>query len=448
MIDAMTRRSVLQTASAGFATAFSADFAAGAAPALAAVPAAKSGRVLRPDFLWGAATSGHQVEGGNVNSDSWVTEHLTPSAFPEPSGDACDSWNRWREDIALVKRLGLNTYRFGIEWARIEPERGEWSMAALAHYRAMLDACAEAGLKPLVTYSHFTVPRWFAGLGGWEVAANVDHFVRFCEMAARALGTGYAHALTFNEPNLTAQLLWQRDFKAAAPFFAMGNAEAAKRIGTERFSSTLTAPPEAVFANMASAHHRAIAAIKSVRPDVQLGLSLAVADEQAAPGESARAAKIVQVYQPWFEVVARDDFVGVQTYGRNVVGREADLAPPEGVELTETGMEFYPEALGATVRWVAGATGRPILVTENGVATSDDTRRIAYIDRALASLAKVIAEGVDVRGYVHWSLLDNFEWNRAYTAHFGLVAVDRTTFARTVKPSALHLGAYARANRI
>ncbi|MBF7015309.1 glycoside hydrolase family 1 protein [Novosphingobium sp. HR1a] len=416
---------------------------ASASPLLAASP-----RRLRSDFLWGAATAGHQVEGGNVNSDSWVSEHLRPSAFAEPSGDACDSWNRWREDIDLVKRMGLNTYRFGIEWARIEPEQGEYSLAALAHYRAMIDYCADLGIHPFITYSHFTVPRWFAGIGGWEDAANTDHFLRFCERAARALGPGYAHALTFNEPNLAAQLSWQPEFRKSMPFFILGDKAAARMIGSDRFSATLTANTARTVPNQIIAHHRATEAIKSVRSDLQVGLSLSMADEQAAPGASALKDKINQVYAPWFEAVSKDDFIGVQTYGRAVVGVDADIPPEPGVEQTLTQMEFYPEALEATVKWAARATGRPVIVTENGVAVTDDTRRIAYIDRALAGLGRAIESGVDVRGYIHWSLLDNFEWNRAYTAPFGLVAVDRTSFARTIKPSGPHLGAYARRNRI
>ncbi|WP_395337487.1 family 1 glycosylhydrolase [Novosphingobium sp. BL-8H] len=440
MIDRMSRRRLLQSAGAGVVTA--------AASPLLGATAAQNAHRLPPGFLWGAATAGHQVEGGNVNSDSWVSEHLTPSAFAEPSGDACDSWNRWREDIDIVKRIGLNTYRFGIEWSRIEPERGEWSLAALAHYRQMLEYCAKLGLRAMVTYSHFTVPRWFAAAGGWEEAANVDPFVRFCEKAARALGTGYSHALTFNEPNLAAQLSWQPDFRQAMSLFAMGNAAAARMVGSDRFSSTLTANPARVVPNQIAAHHRAVEAIKTIRPDLQLGLSLAMADEQAAAGDSALERKIAAVYTPWFDAVKKDDFVGVQTYGRNIVGRDADLPPPPQVERTQTGMEFYPEALEATVKWVARATGRPIIVTENGVATADDKRRVVYIDRALAGLGRAMASGVDVRGYIHWSLLDNFEWNRAYTAQFGLVSVDRQTFARTVKPSALHLGRYAADNRL
>ncbi|MFK4870387.1 glycoside hydrolase family 1 protein [Novosphingobium sp. ZW T3_23] len=439
MVDIMSRRRLMQVAGA-------AAMMAGATPLFAA--ATRKPRVLRSDFLWGAATAGHQVEGGNVNSDSWVSEHLKPSAFAEPSGDACDSWNRWREDIDIVKRLGLNTYRFGIEWSRIEPERGEWSLAALAHYRQMLDYCAQLGLRALVTYSHFTVPRWFAAAGGWEEPSNVDLFVRFCEKAARALGDGYSHALTFNEPNLAAQLSWQPEFRQAMPMFAMGNAAAARQVGSDRFSSTLTADQARAVPHQIVAHQRAVEAIKSVRPDLQLGLSLSMADEQAGPGKSALQRKIAEVYAPWFEAVAKDDFVGVQTYGRAVVGPDGDLPPLGGVELTQTGMEFYPEALEATVKWAAKATGRPIIVTENGVATGDDSRRIAFIDRALAGLGRAVDAGVDVRGYIHWSLLDNFEWNRAYTARFGLVSVDRNTFARTIKPSGSHLGTYARTNRI
>lgn len=428
-----TRRSMLQMGGGSLALAM-------AGPALAAK------RSLGPDFLWGAATAGHQVEGGNVNSDSWVMEHLPHSSFAAPSGDACDSFHRWPEDIALVKEMGLNCYRFGIEWSRIEPERGEFSIAALRHYRAMVDGCVASGLKPFVTFSHFTVPRWFAAAGGWEERANIDAFLRFCEKAARSLGSDYRHALTFNEPNLAAQLSWQPEFRGGMPYFAQGNAAAARAVGSDRFSSTPVFDIQKAGPIQAEAHKRAIEVIKSVRPDLKIGLSLSVADEQAGPGKNSLKRKIDEVYAPWFETVTKDDFVGVQTYGRAVVGDGVDLPPPADVERTQTGMEFYPQALGAAVQWVAKATGRPIIVSENGVATPDDNRRIVYIDRALASLRRAIDAGADVRGYVHWSLLDNFEWNRAYTAQFGLVSVDRTSFARTMKPSAKHLGSYAKAN--
>src|SRR6185295_765611 len=153
-------------------------------------------------FLWGAATAAHQVEGNNVNSDLWVLEHLKPSMYAEPSGDACDHYHRYREDIALVASLGLNTYRFSIEWARIEPEQGSFSRAELEHYRRMLAACHEHGLLPMVTFWHFTAPRWFAGLGGCENPGAGDLSTRYTERAAKHLGDLIGSATTFNEPNL------------------------------------------------------------------------------------------------------------------------------------------------------------------------------------------------------------------------------------------------------
>ncbi|QQV79498.1 glycoside hydrolase family 1 protein (plasmid) [Sphingomonas aliaeris] len=411
---------------------------------LSSVAGAQSVRPLPRGFLWGAATAGHQVEGGNINSDSWVAEHVTPRLFAEPSGDACDSYHRYGEDIALVKAMGLNTYRFGIEWSRIEPEQGEYSIAALDHYKRMISACREAGLHPFVTYSHFTVPRWFAGAGGWEEKANVDHFVRFCERATRHLGADIGHALTFNEPNLAAQLRWMPFFQKMAQAFTAANAAAARAIGATRFVATPTFDIDRALPVQLEAHRRGREAIKGVRPDLPVGLSVALHDEQAGSPDSRLQDKMAQVYQPWFDAAKEDDFIGVQTYSRTLVGRDTDLPPPAGAETTQTDMEFYPEALGATVRLAAKATGRPVIVTENGIATDDDRRRIVYIDRALASLRAAMADGVDVRGYIHWSLLDNFEWNRGYHAKFGLVAVDRTTFRRTPKPSAAHFGRLAR----
>jgi beta-glucosidase len=141
------------------------------------------------DFLWGAAGSGHQIEGGNVNSDSWLVEHVEGTVFHEPSGDACDHYHRYRNDIALLAELGLNAYRFSLEWSRIEPERGQFSVAELDHYRRVLGACHEHGVTPLVTLNHFTCPRWFAGLGGWESASSPELFARYCERASSTSAT-------------------------------------------------------------------------------------------------------------------------------------------------------------------------------------------------------------------------------------------------------------------
>ena len=157
-------------------------------------------------FLWGAATAGHQVEGGNVNADIWPLEWAKPSLFAEPSGDACDHYHRYQEDIALLAGLGSNAYRFSLEWARIEPEDGWFSRAALDHYRRMLATCHEHGVTPVVTYNHFVTPRWFAGQGGWASPDAASRFARFASAATKHIGDLLSWACTLNEPNLMRML--------------------------------------------------------------------------------------------------------------------------------------------------------------------------------------------------------------------------------------------------
>ncbi|HWN58413.1 MAG TPA: family 1 glycosylhydrolase, partial [Methylomirabilota bacterium] len=158
------------------------------------------------DFLWGTATAAHQVEGNNLNCDYWVLEHTPGSPFFEPSGDACDQYHRYPEDIAMLARLGFNAYRFSIEWARVEPEPGEFSIAALDHYRRVLASCHEHKIKPIVTFHHFTSPRWVAGDGGWENPTTAERFATYCERAAGHLGDLIGIACTINEANLGAYL--------------------------------------------------------------------------------------------------------------------------------------------------------------------------------------------------------------------------------------------------
>jgi len=165
-----------------------------------------SGFSFPEGFLWGAATAAHQVEGNNINSESWVLEHLPGTIYAEPSGDACDHYHRYRGDIALLAELGFNAYRFSIEWARIEPEEGEFSRAELDHYRRMLATCHEHGIRPVVTYHHFTSPRWLMRSGGWLDAKTPERFARFCERATDHLGDLIAAASTMNEPNLPVLL--------------------------------------------------------------------------------------------------------------------------------------------------------------------------------------------------------------------------------------------------
>ena len=399
-------------------------------------------------FLWGAAISAHQSEGNNLNADVWLAENVASTTFQEPSRDACDSYHRFAEDIAIAADLGLNCYRVGIEWARIEPEPGRFSMAELDRYSRMVDACLERGLAPMITYSHFTVPRWFAARGGFEVADGADLFARFADRATRRLGDRLAAATTFNEANI--QRLIKLFFRTPEekPCIDAMIAACAESCGSQRFSSLLFADVEKTESVLVDAHRKAAAAIKAGPGSFPVGLSLTMQEVQGV-GDGNLAHHVVDaLYGPWLEEAAKADFIGVQTYTRVQIGPFGKVDPPAGAEMTAAGYEFYPQALGHTIRFAAARTGRPVYVTESGIATSDDTRRIAYIDAALAEVRHCLDEGIDVRGYIHWSLLDNFEWTAGYGQHFGLVEVDFETFQRRPKPSARHLGAIARSGRI
>jgi beta-glucosidase len=428
--------------------------AAGAASgALLVAPAfAAERRITFPKgFLWGAATAGHQIEGNNTNSDVWFLEHVKPTVFAEPSADADNSLELWPVDLDLVKSLGLSSYRFSLEWARIEPEPGLFSIAMLDHYKNIIDGCRARGIRPLVTYNHYTTPLWFAKQGGWLHADSPKLFARFCDRATRHLGAGISHAMTLNEPNIMRILtyvlppfvldLQHKMLDAAAkeanvPKFIAGNAVNAEDV-------------DAMTVNLIAGHRAARAAIKAVRPDLPVGFTLSMFDDQAAGASTAkRDAARKELYGAWLEVARDDDFMGVQNYERVLWGPEGRLPPAKGAILNAAGGEVYAPSVANAVRYAFSQTRKPIMVTEHGVNTADDTIRARLIPEALAELRKTIDEGVPLLGYVHWSLLDNFEWVGGFKQQLGLVAFDRTTFKRIPKPSAAVYATIARANAL
>lgn len=418
---------------------------AGLAAAKATVAAPKPAKApANSGFLWGTAGAAYQIEGGNVASDLWVMEHAKPTIFKDPSGDAADAYNRVWDDIALAASLGFNTHRLSIEWSRIEPEPGQTSLAALAYYRRVLEAVRKAGMTPFVTYNHFTTPRWFAAAGGFETRDNIDAFVRYCTLVTQHLGDLIGVASTFNEPNLGALISWSPAIRPLRPYIEMSKKAAAASIGAPKWAPPVLGDFRIQQPIMIEAHERAYEAIRKASNDRYLvGVTLSLNDDRApASGPSGVEAKQAQVMLPW--LAAQSDFFGVQNYTWTEVGPDADLPAPKGVELSQMGYPAAPEALEAVIRTVAKHTNKPIYVTENGVATEDDTRRVAFIDKAVPGVFACLRDGIDVRGYIHWSLLDNWEWFSGYGPKFGLVSVDRTTFARTPKPSARHLGAIAR----
>jgi len=408
-------------------------------------------RFTFPDgFTWGTATAAHQVEGNNTNSDFWLLEHTPGTLFAEPSGDACDHFWRYPEDIGLLAQLGFNSYRFSFEWARIEPEEGHFSVAALDHYRRMLASCRAHNVMPCVTFHHFTSPRWFTADGGWEEQRNVDRFLRYCERATQHLGDLVGMACTINEANLTAMLsathvLPPGGLKSVAGFVA----ETARRSSTtlERFAPHLLGHPLKIRDTMLAAHVRARDVIKGGRGDFPVGVTLSLTDFQAVPGGEARRDQARAISDlPFFEAARHDDFVGVQTYSRERFDADGPLGPESGVPTLIMGYEFWPEALEATIRHASEHARVPIYVTENGIGTTDDAQRITYVRRALNGVVRCLRDGIDIRGYFYWSLMDNFEWLFGYGPQFGLIAVDRATQMRAAKPSAHWLGQIARTN--
>lgn len=406
-----------------------------------ALPAHSAPRRAMPKgFLWGAAISAHQSEGNDVHSDSWLLENLPETVYKDPSGDACDSYHLYERDFAIARAIGLNCYRFGIEWARIEPEPGHFSQAELDHYVRVLASCRAHGLLPIVTYNHFTVPLWFAERGGWEVPDSADLFARFCERATRALGDQIGMASPFNEANIHRLAAMLRT--AATPEHIAKRrtmlAAAARATNAPAFSSILFSEANSIDVHLLNAQMKGYQAIKAGPGNFPVGVTLTTQAIEGV-GENSLAAEMERaLYGDWWDAVNASDFVGVQVYTRFRFDAKGMLPIPAGATITAAGYEYYPQALGQVIRLAAKKTSKPIFVTESGIATDDDARRVAWLDASVAEIESCQRDGIDVKSYIYWSLLDNFEWTQGYSQHFGLVAVDRRSFGRTAKPSARH----------
>ncbi|MBW8783907.1 MAG: glycoside hydrolase family 1 protein [Novosphingobium sp.] len=432
---------------------------AGAAALTAGLPDALTSparRMFPRGFRWGASTAGHQIEGNDTNSDLWLMENLPASTYKERAGDADDSYHRFPDDIALLKAIGLNAYRFSIEWSRIEPDPGAFSLAELDYYKRLIAALRHAGIDPVVTFFHVAAPRWFAEKGGWLNQESPDLFARYCDRAARALGDGIAFACTINEPQvgLTYRTFAPDYFKAQDEKQARVHAEAARRTGSDRFVTMDYPDIKGMTPQLISAHAKSFAAIKAAAPHVPTGVTLNLVDFEPGNAGSPFRALRQAAYGTWMSAAkAHGDFVGVQTYRQvPIPGPGAPLPPLPTMPFVEPKdqgeMIKQPTALRNMVEYAYEQTGKPVFVTENGLETDDDRRRAWYIPQVLAGLNEAIAKGVPVIGYLHWSLLDNFEWAQGFKPKFGLASVDHTTFKRTLKPSAAVYGRIARSNAL
>lgn len=425
---------------------------------------------LPENFLIGAATAAHQVEGNNIHSDLWAMEHMKHTSFIEPSLDAVDHYNRYEKDIKLMADAGLNAYRFSIEWARIEPEEGHFDSEAVDHYKAVIACCKKYGIEPFVTLHHFSSPKWLISKGGWEASTIPEDFAHYVRFIIGELGSELHYICTINEANMGIQVAaiaerYKRQMMAQMQAAQSGgnSADGSVQVGinlqkmmegqkaaaaenlevfgvekVENFTSMRTREGDLL---ILKAHELAKKEIKALYPDIKVGLTLSLHDIQPQEDGMERAKKEWdEEFMHYLPYIKDDDFLGVQNYTRSLIGADGQLPNPDGAELTQMNYEFYPEALEHVLRKVAKDFHGDLYVTENGIATADDTRRVAFIDTALKGIVSCINDGLPVKSYFHWSLLDNFEWQKGYSMTFGLIAVDRSTQTRHPKESLSFLG--------
>lgn len=392
-------------------------------------------------FLFGSSTAAHQVEGGNVNNDWWAWEHQPGSPAKEPSGDAIDHLHRYPGDFALLSALGQNAHRLSLEWSRIEPEPGEWSVAALDHYKRVLTSLVENDLTPLVTLLHFTVPRWFAERGGWLAPEAVERFEAYVGKVAAHLGDLIPYACTVNEPQIAAAHGY------LTGYFPPGHADLDE---WQRVTRTLI-----------DAHRAAVQAVHAGPGSPQAGICLqlpvlepARPDDPDCMGACAFAREWMQ--DVYIEALREDparagDFVGVQYYSTQLIDPSSSggtVPAPEGERTTQMGWVWHPDGLRQALHTAAGA-GLPLIITENGIATGDDRERVEFIGAHVRAVRQAMDEGCDVRGYIYWASFDNFEWNEGYAPTFGLVGIsDEDGLRRVVRPSAVAYGSLAHSGRI
>lgn len=374
-----------------------------------------------------------------------------------------DHYDRYEEDIRLLAEAGLNAYRFSIEWARIEPEKGYFDDNEIEHYRSVLKCCRENGVKPIVTMHHFSSPKWQISEGGWESEKTIEYFARYCGYVAEKLGSLMNYVCTINETNMGIQIAAVAksmmrqmgvtpqigmNFEQMVEKAMQGNALLAKQekeeaFGVKKVNDFLSMRTSEGDILVMKAHQAAKAAMKSACPDLKVGLTLSLYDLQPQEGGEEEAVREWEEdFTHYIPYIREDDFIGVQNYSRKLVDANGAMPNPEGAEVTQMNYEFYPWGLAKVIRKVYRELRLPVLVTENGIATADDSRRVEYIREALDGVKGCISEGIPVKGYCYWSLLDNFEWQKGYSMTFGLIAVDRTTQARYPKESLSVLGSY------
>lgn len=389
--------------------------------------------VFPEGFMWGASTSSYQIEGHNRAADWWHWE--AAGGGVEQSGAACDSWNRWREDIELTHSLGLEVYRISVEWSRVEPQRGVFDREAISRYAQMLATAKSRGLTTMLVLWHFTNPAWL-GDRPWTRREHVDDFVRYVERVLPELAPHVDHWATLNEANTFA---WHG--------YIVGDWPPGRRDAWH--------DAYRLYQCLAQGHIRARSAIKE---HVGEHASVGITHVLAWPHAAKRNGGLSLPAQMWWKWISEDlfldqvahstDWLGAQYYHDTPCRTFGPALHDGDTPRTDMGWRIVPEGLYRSVVGAWKRYGKPIIITENGLADASDSQRGRFILDHLAWLHRAISEGVDVRGYLHWSLLDNYEWAFGFAPRFGLVEVDFQTFERSPRASAQLLGRIARENRI
>ncbi len=414
-------------------------------------------KIFPQNFFWGASTASHQVEGGNHNQWTvWELENATELAktaahkYPmasrsftlsqlpiwhthrdiiqDPnnyvSGNGVEHYKNYKEDFSLLTSLNMNAFRFGVEWSRLEPEEGKWNEEALAHYKQYISELRKRQIEPFINLWHFTIPVWFAEKGGFEKSANLKYWDRYIAKITEELLGEISYVITINEPNVYAS------FGYLIGEHPPGEQDPIKFVR--------------VFWNLTRAHRRAYKIIKSIYPNIQVGMAAQMANIQAKRPHNMLDGMITKwmryFWNWWFlrRTRKQQDFIGFNYYHTDYYRFEHAIKPENPkVPLNDLGWYLEPEGIYPLLLRIWSHYKRPIFITENGLADTDDKYRRWWIEETIVAMERAISEGVDLRGYFHWSLLDNFEWAYGWWPKFGLVEVDRKNgMKRTIRPSA------------
>ena len=395
------------------------------------------------DFLWGAATAAHQVEGGLQNDWTvWEAEHAKTLAAQAPykykhldnwpeieaqateadnyrSADGVDHYNRYEQDFALLEQLHLNAFRFGIEWARIEPQEGVWDIQAVTHYKQYLKALTERGITPVVTLFHFTLPVWFAQKGGFTKRSNIRYFLRFAQKVLEEYSPYISYLITVNEPTV---YVGESYINGVWPPNQHSKWQAYR-----------------VVRNLIRAHKQIYNLAHTNNSRLRVSMAHHLSDYY--PGDDAwltqRSTQIANYFGNHYiikRVAKHSDFLGINYYqSHRIFGYR--VHNPDTVQVNDLGWDMQPGRLAPALEGLAERYLLPIMITENGLADAADNYRQWWLAETIKAMNLSLQNGVPLVGYLHWSLLDNFEWDKGYWPKFGLVAVDRQTMQRHIRPS-------------